>query len=148
MIRRIASTAVLAAALAAAATLSFAQERVQERVHEGVPGGMERGAREGGRAAGPVGAVVGGTVGAVTGGVAGILGIDDRPRFRRYVVERHYPSYRYDGPVAVGTVLPTAGVTYYEVPPEYHVTGYRYTIVNDVPVLVEPRSHRIVEVVE
>jgi hypothetical protein len=46
-------------------------------------------------------------------------------------------------------VLPEAGVTYYDVPAEYHVRGgYRYTIVNDRPVLVEPRTRRIVEVID
>jgi hypothetical protein len=39
-------------------------------------------------------------------------------------------------------------VTYYDVPTEYRARpGYRYTVVNDRPVLVD-RSHRIVEVVE
>ena len=109
---------------------------------QGVPGGIERGAREGERAAG------GGTIGGVVGGVAGILGVEERPRFRRYVVEEHRPSYRYQGDVRVGAVLPEAGVTYYEVPPEYGVREYRYTVVNDRPVLVDPRTHRIVEVVE
>lgn len=140
-IGRIVSTAVLSAALAAAAaTASMAQE--------GVPGGMERGAREGARAAGPVGAVVGGTVGGVVGGVNGILGIEDRPRFHHYVEERHYPSYRYEGPVRVGVELPEAGVTYYEVPAEYHVHGYRYTVINDQPVLVDPHTRRVVEVID
>lgn len=115
---------------------------------QGVPGGIERGAREGERAAGPVGAIIGGTIGGVVGGVAGILGVEERPRFRRYVVEEHRPSYRYQGDVRVGAVLPEAGVTYYEVPPEYGVREYRYTVVNDRPVLVDPRTHRIVEVVE
>jgi hypothetical protein len=44
--------------------------------------------------------------------------------------------------------LPEAGVTYYDVPQEYGVRDYRYTIVNDRPVLVDPRTRRIVEVVE
>jgi hypothetical protein len=39
-------------------------------------------------------------------------------------------------------------VTYYEVPREYGAREYRYTISNDRPVLVDPHSHRIVEVVE
>jgi hypothetical protein len=115
---------------------------------QGVPGGVERGAREGERAGGPVGAIVGGTVGGVVGGVNGILGVDERPRFRHYVVEEHRPSYRYEGDVRVGAVLPEAGVTYYEVPQEYGVREYRYTVVNDRPVLVDPRTRRIVEVVE
>ena len=48
----------------------------------------------------------------------------------------------------VGAVLPDDGVTYYDVPPEYGVHDYRYTVVNGRTVLVEPRTHRIVEVVE
>jgi hypothetical protein len=111
---------------------------------QGVPGGIERGSREGERAAGPVGVVVGGVV----GGVNGVLGIDQRPRFHSYVVERHHPSYRYDGDVRVGADLPGDGVTYYDVPPEYGVRDYRYTVVNGRTVLVDPRTHRIVEVIE
>jgi hypothetical protein len=116
---------------------------------QGVTGGVERGSREGERAAGPVGAIVGGTIGGVVGGVAGVLGVDQRPRFRHYVVEeQRRPSYRYEGDVRVGAVLPEAGVTYYDVPPEYGVRDYRYTVVNDRPVLVDPHTRRIVEVVE
>jgi hypothetical protein len=111
---------------------------------QGVPGGVERGSREGERAAGPVGAVVGGVI----GGVNGVLGVDERPRFHSYVVERHVPSYEYNEDVRVGAVLPEAGVTYYDVPPEYGVRDYRYTVVNNRTVLVDPRTHRIVEVVE
>jgi hypothetical protein len=50
--------------------------------------------------------------------------------------------------VRVGAVLPEEGVTYYDVPPEYGVRDYRYTVVNNRTVLVDPRTHRIVEVVE
>ena len=115
---------------------------------QGTVRGAEDGARAGDRAAGPAGAIVGGTVGAVTGTVGGILGVQDRPRFREYVIHEHLPSYRYDGDFRVGVVLPEEGVTYYDVPPEYHVSGYRYAYVNDRPVLVEPRSRRVVEIIE
>src|SRR6201995_4394396 len=115
---------------------------------QGVPGGVDRGAREGERAAGPVGAIVGGAIGGVVGGRAGIVGAGEGPLFRHYVVEDHRPSYRYEGDVRVGAVLPEAGVTYYEVPPEYGVRAYRYTVVNERPVLVEPPTRRIVEVIE
>jgi hypothetical protein len=114
----------------------------------GVPGGIERGSRDGERAAGPVGAVVGGVIGGVVGGVAGVLGVDERPRFHEYVVREHRPSYHYGSDVRVGAVLPEEGVTYYEVPPEYGVREYHYTVVNDRTVLVDPRTHRIVQVVE
>jgi len=115
---------------------------------QGVPGGIERGSREGERAAGPVGAVVGGVIGGVVGGVTGVLGVDERPRFRTYVVEQHRPSYTYREEIRVGTILPEEGVTYYEVPREYGPHDYRYTIVNGRTVLVEPRTRRVVEVVD
>jgi hypothetical protein len=115
---------------------------------QGVPDGAEHGAREGDRAAGPVGAVVGGVVGGVIGGVNGILGVDDRPRFHHYVVEQRVPSYAYRDDLRVGVELPEAGVTYYEAPPEYRLRDYRYTVVNGHTVLVDPRTHRIVEIVD
>jgi hypothetical protein len=139
MIRRFIGTAAVVAALALPA-LAQAQ---------GVPGGIDRGSREGERAAGPVGGIIGGVIGGVVGGVNGVLGVDDRPRFHRYVDEQHYPSYQYNEDVRVGAVLPEAGVTYYDVPPEYSAArDYRYTVVNGRTVLVDPRSHRIVEIVE
>jgi hypothetical protein len=138
MIRRLIAIATVAAAVALPAMASA----------QGVPGGMERGSREGERAAGPVGAVVGGVIGGVVGGVNGVLGVDERPRFRSYVVEQRRPSYQYREDVRVGAVLPEEGVTYYEVPAEYGAREYRYTVVNGRTVLVDPRSRRIVEVVE
>ncbi len=138
MIRRFIGTAAIVATLALP-TLAQAQ---------GVPGGIERGSRDGERAAGPVGAVVGGVIGGVVGGVTGVLGIDERPRFHSYVVEQHRPSYQYREDVRVGAVLPEEGVTYYDVPQEYGVRDYRYTVVNGRTVLVEPRTRRIVEIVE
>jgi hypothetical protein len=138
MIRRLIGVAAICAAVAIPVVAQA----------QGVPGGIERGAREGDRAAGPVGAIVGGTIGGVVGGVAGVLGVDERPRFRTYAVEQRRPSYQYRDEVRVGAVLPEEGVTYYEVPPEYGAHEYRYTVVNGRTVLVEPRTHRIVEIVE
>ena len=107
------------------------------------------GARVGEHDAGPVGAIVGGVVGGVIGGVNGVLGIEDRPRFHAYVAERHYPSYEYRDEVRVGAVLPDEGVTYCEVPPEYSsAREYRYTIVNGHTVLVDARTHRIVQIID
>ena len=96
------------------------------------------------RQAPPVGAAVGAVVGAVAGGIAD----ETRPRFRSYVTERRVPSYRYEREVRVGADLPSSGVTYYDVPREYGVTNYRYTVVNDRPVLVDPSTHRIVQVID
>jgi hypothetical protein len=137
MIRRYALAIAILSVVAAPAVLA-----------QGVPGGMERGAHEGERAAGPVGAAVGAAVGGVVGGVAGVLGVDQRPRFRTYVTERHVPSYAYSHDVVVGTELPADGVTYYDVPPEYGVQNYRYTVVNNRTVLIDPRTRRVVDIVE
>ena len=116
---------------------------------QGTLRGAQEGAAEGGRAAGPLGAIVGGTVGAATGTVDGILGVDDRPRFRTYVVEQRHPSYQYQEEVRIGGVLPESGVTYYEMPERYSTARqYRYTVVNGRTVLVEPRTRRIVQIVE
>jgi hypothetical protein len=116
---------------------------------QGTVRGAEEGAAVGEREAGPVGAVVGGAIGAAAGTIGGILGVEDRPRFREYIVHQRHPSYRFRDEVRVGAVLPEEGVTYYEVPNEYHAKpGYRYAVVNDRPVIVEPHSRRIVEIFE
>ena len=110
----------------------------------GPAAGATTGAVTGAVVGGPVGAAVGAGVGAIAGGIAE----DSRPRFRSYVSERRVPSYRYEREVRVGADLPSSGVTYYEVPREYGVTKYRYTVVNDRPVLVDPGTHRIVQVID
>lgn len=117
------------AVLIAASTYSYAQSP------SGAAAGAVGGAAVGGVVGGPVGAAVGAATGAAVGGLTG----ERRDRFRTYVRGARHPSYKYDGRVAVGAVLPETGVTYYEVPAEYGVSEYRYTIVDDTPVLVEPR---------
>jgi Protein of unknown function (DUF1236) len=76
------------------------------------------------------------------------IAVDQRPAFREYVVREHVPTYTIPDRVAVGAVLPEAGVTYYDVPQTYGATPYRYTVVNGRTILVDPRSRRIVQVVE
>jgi hypothetical protein len=110
---------------------------------QGTVRGAQEGAAQGEREGGPIGAVVGGAVGAVTGTIGGILGIDDRRHFHEYVVRQHHPSYRYSD-LRVGAVLPPDGVTYYDIPGEYHVQGYRYTYA----VSVDPRTRQIVEIID
>jgi hypothetical protein len=95
----------------------------------------------------------GGTVGVVRGGnvvnddIDGIA-VDQRPAFREYIVRERVPNYTIPDRVVVGGVLPETGVTYYDVPQTYGITPYRYTVVNGQTILVEPRSRRIVQVVE
>jgi hypothetical protein len=91
------------------------------------------------------GAVRGGTV--IVSDDAGIA-VDQRPAFREYVVRERVPDYTVPDRVIVGGVLPETGVTYYDVPQTFGMTPYRYTVVNGQTILVEPRTRRIVQVVE
>ncbi|WP_257165984.1 DUF1236 domain-containing protein [Bradyrhizobium sp. SRS-191] len=74
--------------------------------------------------------------------------VERRPEFREYVVRERVPNYVIPDRVVVGTVLPESGVTYYDVPERFGATPDRYTVVNGETVLVEPRSRRIIQVVE
>ena len=104
---------------------------------------------------GPIAALAQGvvTTGAARGGPVVVtddvgIAVDQRPAFREYIVRERVPNYTVQDHVIVGGVLPETGVTYYDVPQTYGVTPYRYTVVNGRTVLVEPRSRRIVQVVE
>ena len=110
----------------------------------GAATGAVTGAVGGAIVGGPVGLVVGGVGGAIVGGIAD----DRRPVFREYVVKQRRSSYAYDREVVVGAELPNTGVTYYDVPAEYGVRDYRYTVVNNRTVLVDPKTHRIIQIVE
>jgi hypothetical protein len=87
--------------------------------------------------------------GEAAAGIVGGLTGTEAPRFRHYVVEEKVPSYTWaEHPrVVVGDVLPAEGVILHPVPNEYGVTGYQYTVVDDTPVLVDPATRRIIEVV-
>lgn len=131
------------------------------QVLQGTANGAQNGADQGAAAAGPIGGIVGGAVGAGVGAAAGAVGTatgivgsifgspDERPRFNDYVTRQHRPSYRWSDDVRVGAVLPARGVTYYAVPREYKVDRrYRYAYVNDRAVIVDPRTHEIVDVLD
>lgn len=115
---------------------------------QGLTRGAQEGADRGEQIGGPLGAVVGGAIGAAVGTANGILGIDRRERFRIYARAERRPSFAYGGAVRVGAVLPDDGLVYYDVPREFALTGYNYTVVNGHPVLVEPGTRRIVEVID
>lgn len=133
----------------------------QAQVIQDTVNGSQNGFDRGNAVAGPLGGLVGGAVGAgvgaatgavgtATGVVGSIFGVpDDRPRFREYAVEQGRPSYAYDSTLQVGSVLPRRGVTLYPVPRQYHVSNrYRYAVVNDRTVIVDPRSRRVVDIIE
>jgi len=110
----------------------------------GVVTGAAAGAVGGAVVGGPVGAVVGGVGGAIVGGMA----TQQSPRFHEYVATQKRPSYRYSDEIAVGSILPSDGPAYYPVPEEYGVREYQYSVVNGHTVLVDPRSRRIVQILD
>ena len=85
--------------------------------------------------------------GVIVGDAPGIA-VEQRPAFREYVVRERVPTFTVPGRIVIGGVLPDTGVTYYDVPQTYAVTPYRYTVVNGETVLVEPRTRRIVQIVD
>ena len=100
----------------------------------------------------PIAAQAQNTVGVVRGDSvivdSGGIAVEQRPAFREYVVRERVPTYTIPERVIVGGVLPEAGITYYDVPQTYGPTTYRYTVVNGQTVLVEPRTRRVVQVID
>ena len=100
--------------------------------------GAVNGARTGGDVAGPVGEVVGGTVGAAVGAGLEIPNavITSIPRDDRSVVVRER--------VVVGEPLPET-VELRRVPSH---AEYGYAVVNDRRVIVEPRTRKIIKIID
>ncbi len=136
---------VLVASLAVMPAAAMAQS--SSGAAGGAAGGAAAGAVGGAVIGGPVGAAAGAVGGAAAGAITGGIAADQRTEFRTYVTQQRVPSVRYREEVAVGTTLPET-VTYREVPARYGKTEYRYTVVNDKTVLVEPRTRRIVQIIE
>jgi hypothetical protein len=94
-----------------------------------------------------VGAVVGGPVGAVVGaGVGGTVGMAAEPPAPvvTYVEREDIPSVAVQEHVVVGEPLP-ATVTLHTVP---KYKQYSYAVVNNKRVIVEPRSRKVVKIIE
>ncbi|KQU51554.1 hypothetical protein ASG72_08375 [Bosea sp. Leaf344] len=113
----------------------------------GAASGAATGAVGGAIVGGPAGAAVGAAGGAVAGAVVGGIAADRRSEFRTYVTEQKVPSVTYKEQVVVGATLPET-VTYREVPAKYGKTEYRYTVVNNKTVLVEPKTRKIVQIID
>ncbi|WP_371877278.1 DUF1236 domain-containing protein [Alsobacter ponti] len=107
----------------------------------GAAGGAVAGAAVGG----PVGAVVGGVTGAAVGAA---LTPDETTRVRTYVVAQRHPSVRVRDEVVVGYPLPR-NVRLYPVPASVGLsTEYRYAVVNNRRVLVEPDTREVVYIIQ
>lgn len=123
------AVSLLAASLLASGS-AFAQSTTVQGAHDG--------ARAGGEIGGPVGAVVGGTVGAAVGAAVEIPNavITAIPRGERSVVVQER--------VVVGEPLPPS--VELRVVPNH--TEYRYAVVNDQRVIVEPRTRKVIRVID
>jgi len=99
--------------------------------------GAAHGARTGGAVAGPVGEAVGGTVGAAVGAAVEIPNA-----VINSVMGESQPSVRVEEEVAVGHALPRTVKLY----PVKDSKKYRYAVVNDQRVIVDPKTRRVVRV--
>jgi hypothetical protein len=132
--RSMSKSLMLAVFLAGAPAAAHAQDANGSSAGAGAGGGTDQ-------TEAPLGTTAGSDRGVTT---------TNQSTFRHYVlVDQRTPSYEWlEHPnVAVGDVLPYSGVRYYSVPPEYGKTQYRYTVINREPVLVDPYTRRIVQVV-
>lgn len=123
----------LAVSLVAASLMTSGAAFAQSTTVEGA----NTGARVGGQVGGPIGEAVGGTVGAAVG-----LGLEipnavlgGIPRERSVVVRER---------VVVGEPLPTT----VELRPVPNYTEYRYAVVNDRRVIVEPRTRKVIKIID
>ncbi len=101
--------------------------------------GAVNGARAGGEVAGPVGEIVGGTVGAAVGAAVEIPNA-----VITSVQSERAPSVTVRERVVVGEPLPPT-VELRTVPSH---TDYSYAVVNDRRVIVEPRTRKIIRIID
>lgn len=129
MTNRLAASIVAISLVASSA--AFAQSTTVE--------GSRAGAATGGAVAGPVGEAVGGTVGAAVG-----LGLEIPNAVINSIQGERAPSVVVRERIVVGEQLP-ASVELRTVP---NHSEYRYAVVNDRRVIVEPRTRKIVRIID
>ncbi len=109
---------------------------------------MAQGAVPGAVTGAAVGAVVGGPVGAVVGaGVGGTVGVavaPPPPPVVTYVQREDIPSVTVEKHVVVGEALP-ATVELHTIP---KYKKYSYAIVNHRRVIVEPRTRKVIKIID
>jgi hypothetical protein len=128
MNKRLAVSLIAASLLTSGA--AFAQSTTVQGAHDG--------ARAGGQVGGPIGEVVGGTVGAAVG-----LGLEIPNAVITSIPDRG-PSVTVRERVVVGEPLPPT-VELRTVPSH---TEYRYAVVNDRRVIVEPRTRKVIKIID
>ena len=129
MKNRLAVSLIATSLLASGA--AFAQSTTRE--------GAASGAAAGGAVGGPVGEAVGGTVGAAVG-----LGLEIPNAVITSIQGERAPSVTVRERVVVGEPLPPS-VELRTVPSH---TEYRYAVVNDRRVIVEPRTRKVIKIID
>jgi hypothetical protein len=125
--------------------LPIAAQSQTTNQNAGAGAGLATGAVTGAIVGGPIGAVVGGAIGAIAGGT---LAAPEAAQVQQYVVTQRTPSVRMQEQVVVGAPLPQT-VDLYALPEDAGVrTQYRYTVVNDRTVLVDPQTRQVIQVIE
>ncbi len=84
----------------------------------------------------------------IDGAKNGLIDLNKGAGFREFVLRSHPKRAPYDEPVRVGAILPESGVEYHEAPPQYGDTPYRYTVIGGDPVLVDPNTRVIKQVIK
>lgn len=135
---RVRFVVTLLAATAMAPSAALAQHATQDAA-----GGAAAGAAVAGPVGAAVGAAVGGTVGAA-GDVADAVLAPPPPPVVTYVEREDVPSVTVEKEVVVGQPLPRT-VEVHVVP---HHTKYAYAIVNHRRVIVDPRTHTVVKIID
>ena len=125
----------LAVSLIAASLLTSGAALAQSTTVQGA----RDGARAGGAVGGPVGEVVGGTVGAAVG-----LGLEIPNAVITSIPADRGRSVTVREQIVVGEPLPPT-VELRTVPSH---TEYRYAVVNDRRVIVEPRTRKVIKIID
>jgi hypothetical protein len=68
-------------------------------------------------------------------------------KIRTYVQKEKKPSVKVQEQVTVGSTLPST-TQIYTFPEDVGVKNYRYSIINDRTVIVDPSSRRVIQVIE
>ncbi len=68
--------------------------------------------------------------------------------FRKYVMTKKHPSISYKDKYAVDMEMKTDGMEMYDVPSEYVSGKYKYIQLNGEWVIIDPATHKIVQILK
>jgi len=71
-----------------------------------------------------------------------------KPTFLAYVKLRHIQSDQQVKQVSVGDILPDSGVRYYGIPLRYGYPFYRFAVIGEEVVIVDPSTGRVIQVID